>query len=159
MNARQSPLNYLLVTPSGQLPSATDLRDLMARLGVDKVWSDAAVEQLIRAAAAADRWLAEQPDEAARLVEDPAGAVQAMQRSGLLTEPVADLLETLRSLGKRGHAKSEARSRRARTALRPTTARFGVKPALRLRSQPAIKAGGGECPAPYDERRGHEGKR
>jgi len=108
----------------------------MARLGIDQVWSDTAVEQLIHAAAAAVRWLADKPDEAARLVEDPAGAVEAMQRSGLLTEPVADLLDILRSLSRRGDASAEARSRRMRTAFRPRTVRFGVKPALRSTSQP-----------------------
>jgi len=131
MTTKPTPLSLLVTSTSGPLPSATDVRDLMARLGIDQVWSDAAVEQLIRAAGAADRWLADKPDEAERLVEDPAGAVEAMQRSGLLTEPVADLLDVLRSLSRRDDTKAEARSRRVRTAFRPRTVRFGVKPALR----------------------------
>lgn len=136
MATKHTPFSLLVTPSSGPLPSATDVRDLMARLGIDQVWSDAAVEQLALAAAAAERWLADKPDEAARLVEDPAGAVEAMQRSGLLTEPVADLLDILGSLSRAGDAKAEARSRRVRTALRPRTVRFGVKPALRSSSPP-----------------------
>jgi hypothetical protein len=126
----------------------------MARLGVDQAWSDAAVEQLIRAAAAADRWLADHPEEAARLVEDPAGAVAAMQRSGLLTEPVNDLLDVLKALGRRADAKGEPRP-----GLGRATVRFGVKPTLRSRPQPAPEPSGGRRAAPYDEPRDREAGR
>jgi hypothetical protein len=134
MNARDAQVSRLLVTPSAKLPSATDVKSLMARLGIDNV-SEAVVDQLVRAAAAADRWLADRPEEAARFVEDPAGAMEAMQRAGLLTGGFADLLDVLRALGARREKKSTERSRLARI-LRPKIVSFGPKPALRLKSEP-----------------------
>jgi hypothetical protein len=133
------PLRRLLVTPSGSQPSTADLAALMRRLRVDQGWSAAAVEQLIRAAAAADRWLATHPEEAARLVEDPAGAVAAMQQAGLLTEPVDDLLATLQALGR--HAAAKGGPRRA---VDPATVRAGVKPPLRARYRRGRDPSGGE---------------
>jgi hypothetical protein len=122
------PLNSLLIAPSGPPPSAADLAALMRRIGVAHAWSDAAVAQLAQAAAAADRWLAIHPEEAARLVEDPAGAVVAMRDAGLLTGPVDDLLATLKALAAHGAAK-----RARRPALDPAAVRVGPKPALRSR--------------------------
>jgi hypothetical protein len=131
VDARNPPLSHLLITPSGPPPSRADLTALMARLGLDQAWSDAAVEQLIRAAAAADRWLADHPEEAPRLVEDPVGAVEAMRRLGLLTEPVDELLDVLKALGRHAVAK-----RTPHPVLDRATVRFGATPALRVRPQP-----------------------
>ena len=121
---------HLLITPATRRPSATEVKSLMARLGVRDV-PDAAVEQLIGAAAAANRWLADHPDEAARLLEDPAAVLEAMQESGALTESVTDLLAVLRSLPKRGEGTAKARARLVRV-LRPATASLGRKPVLRF---------------------------
>jgi hypothetical protein len=137
MDVRNPPLSHLLITPSGPPPSRADLTALMARLGLDQAWSDTAVEQLIRAAAAADRWLADHPAEAPRLVEDPVGAVEAMRRLGLLTEPVNELLDLLKALGR-----SAAAKRAPRPVLDRTTVRFGAKPTLRVRPQPANRTEG-----------------
>ena len=138
MDPRTLPLKRLLVVPSGPPPRAADLAALMARLGVDQAWSDAAVEQLVRAAAAADRWLADHPEEAARLVENPAGAVAAMQQAGLLTGPVDDLLAILEALGRRADANAERRP-----ALERASVRVGAKPALRSRprARPGVARG------------------
>jgi hypothetical protein len=130
-------LKRLLVVPSGPAPSAADLATFMARAGVDQRWSDEAIEQLTRAAAAAARWLADRPEEAARLVEDPAGAVEAMQRAGLLPAPVDDLLAVLRALGRRADARGEGR-----LALEPAAVRVRAKPALRGRPRPGSRPGG-----------------
>jgi trans-aconitate methyltransferase len=90
----------------------------------EQAWSEAAVAQLIAAAAAADRWLVEHPDDAGRLLEDPVGVIAAMSEAGVLAEPVDDLLEALRS-----------RPRAARS--RPEGAvRFAVKPMLRSKARP-----------------------
>jgi hypothetical protein len=113
----------------------------MARFGHEEAWSDAAVEQLVRAAAAAERLLAQEPDEAARLLEDPAAAVVTMRRSGLLAEPVDDLLDALRSMHRRSAPKSGTHARRVRTALRSTRIQFGDKPALRFTTQYDAQAG------------------
>jgi hypothetical protein len=139
-----------LVGPSGPAPSAADLATFMARSGVDQRWSDAAIEQLIRAAAAAARWLADRPEEAARLVEDPAGAVEAMRRAGLLPEPVDDLLAVLRALGRRADARGEGR-----LALDATAVRARAKPTLRGRRRPGSRPG----ETPYDQSpRDHAGR-
>lgn len=140
------PLKRLSITPSGPAPSAADLAAVMARSGVDQPWSDAAIEQLVRAAAAADRWLAARPEEAARLVEDPAGAVEAMRRAGLLPGPVDDLLAILRALGRRADARGEAR-----LALDPAAVRVRAKPTLRARPRPGSKPSGGRRVAPSDQ--------
>jgi hypothetical protein len=150
MNERNlPPLRRLLVTPSGSRPSPADLAALMRRLRVDQRWSAAAVEQLIRAAAAADRWLATHPEEAARLVEDPAGAVAAIQQAGLLTEPVDDLLAVLQALGR--HAAAKGGPRRAAD---PATVRAGAPPPLRARYRRASDPRGakrGSRPTRADE--------
>jgi hypothetical protein len=134
MNARDAQLSRLLITPSAKLPSVTDVNSLMARLGIDNV-SQAVFDQLARATAAPDRWLGERPEEAARLLDDPAGAVEAMQRAGLLTGGFADLLDLLRAQGARREKKSKERSRLARI-LRPKIVSFGPKPPLRLKPEP-----------------------
>jgi hypothetical protein len=126
----------------------------MVRLGVDQAWSDAAVAQLIRAAAAADRWLVDHPEEAPRLVEDPAGAVAAMRRLGLLTESVDELLDVLKALGRRVDAKGAPRP-----GLDRATVRFGAKPALRARLRPTTGPRAGKRAAPSDEPRGDETRR
>jgi hypothetical protein len=125
------------------------VRAFLARAGVDQTWSDAAFEQLIRAGTAAERWLAERPENARQLVEDPAGALEGMRRAGLLPEPVDDLLAVLRALGRRADAKDAARLVRGGTAVR-----VGAKPPLRARPPTGSKPGGGRRAAPYDRSRG-----
>lgn len=127
-NDTHPPLR-LLIVPSGQIPSATDIRRLTARVGLRTTWSDAAIAQLLKTAAAAERWLTEYPEEAARLFEDPAAAVEEMRRSGFLTEPADELLHTLRELAEERKA-SGADALREAMGIR-TTVSFGVKPALR----------------------------
>ena len=131
-NDADPPDLHLLIVPSGQIPSATDIRRVTARLGLRTVWSDAAIAQLLHTAAAAERWLTEYPEEAARLFEDPAAAVEEMRRSGFLTEPVDDLLRTLQGLAEERKT-SGADALVAGVALRPIV-NFGVKPALRSTS-------------------------
>jgi hypothetical protein len=143
---RRSPLR-LLIASSDRTVSAADVRRLMARFGYERAWSDTAVEQLVRAAAAAERLLAQQPEEAARLFEDPASAVEAMRRSGLLTEPVDDLLAALQSLSSQSDAMSGARGRRVRTALRSADVRFGDKPALQFTAQYGTQGAAERTPA------------
>jgi len=133
-NDASRPLLHLLIVPSGQIPSATDIRRVTSRLGLHTVWSDAAVGQLLNTAAAAERWLTEHPEEAARLFENPAGAVEEMRRSGFLTEPVDDLLNTLQELAEERRKTSESDALRARMPL-PASVSFGVKPALRSSSR------------------------
>jgi hypothetical protein len=124
---------HILITLTSRQPSATEVKRLMARLGIDDV-SDAAVDQLIGAAAAANRWLADHPDEASRLLDDPAAVLEAIEKSGALAESPADLLAVLRSLRKRVEGTPKARARLVRV-LRPKTASFGQKPVLRFGSE------------------------
>lgn len=147
MNADDPQPRQLLITRASQRPSTTEVKRIMARLSVGEV-SDAAVEQLIAAMPAANRWLAEHPEEAARLLEDPVAAVHAMQKSGALTESVADLLVILRSLRKTAEGTRKARARLERL-LRPTSASFGPKPALRFGSDDYDQS------EPPEEREGH----
>ncbi len=108
----------------------------MTRLGLDtKVWSGVVVAQLLNAAMAAERWLSEYPEKATQLYEDPVGAVAEMRQSGVLTEPVDDLLDALTELHK------ERPSAHARIALRPTRVEFGAKPELRFASQYESRSG------------------
>lgn len=127
----RSPLR-LVIAPSGQTVRVADVRRLMARVGAEKAWSAAAVRQLVRAAKAAERLLAEQPDQAARLFDDPAGTVRTMQDKGLLTGSMDDLLAALESLARRRSELAGARGRRVRTALRPASVSVGDRPALRF---------------------------
>ncbi len=93
-----SPAARLLIAPPGRIPRATDVRHVMTRLGLDAEWSDAATSQLLDAAAAAERWLAENPENAARMVADPVGAIAEMRQAGHLSEPVDELVDALQRL-------------------------------------------------------------
>lgn len=118
---RRDPAEVLIVASSGRRPS---LDEIAARtLGLEQGWSEAAIAQLIAATAAADRWLADHPDDAAPLLGDPASVITAMSDAGVLTEPVGDLLEVLRS---RPHA-ARPESRRV--------VRFAAKPPLQSKAQ------------------------
>src|SRR6266446_10343773 len=132
-NDASRPLLHLLIVPSGQIPSATDIRRVTSRLRLHTVWSDAAVRQLLNTAAAAECWLTEHPEEALRLFQDPAGAVEEMRRSGFVTESVDDLLNTLRELAEERRKTSESEALRARMPLHASVS-FVVKPALRSSS-------------------------
>ncbi|GAB93259.1 hypothetical protein [Gordonia rhizosphera] len=90
-----SPAARLLIAPPGRIPRATDVRHVMTRLGLDTEWSDAAISQLIDAAAAAERWLPEKPENAARMVADPVGAIAEMRQAGLLSGPIDELVDAL----------------------------------------------------------------
>jgi hypothetical protein len=130
MNAPDPQPTHLLITPASRRPSTAEVKSLLARLGVGEV-SGAAVDQLIGAMSAANRWLADRPEEAVRFLEDPAAALEAMQAAGVITGSMADLLAVLRSLRKRGEGALKARARVVRV-LRPATASFGRKPELRF---------------------------
>jgi len=132
---------HLLVTASSKLPNTKDLRRLMQRMGVEESWTEAAVKQLIHAATAANGWLAAHPDQAARLAADPASAVLAMQRAGLLSQPADQLLERLKSLGQSRDARPELRARRAAIGPEQTAQmRFAPKPTLQFQSPSAQQA-------------------
>jgi hypothetical protein len=101
---------------------------------------NAAVDQLIGAFSVANRWLVDHPEDAARLIEDPAAVLEAMKTSGALALPVDELLAALRSQRRHAEGKLTARARLV-NFLRPTSARFGRKPATvsaRSRSKATI---------------------
>lgn len=85
------PAEVSIVATSGRGPSLDELAAL------EQGWTEAAITQLMAAAAAADRWLAENPDAAARFFNDPAKVITEMHDAGVLTEPVDDLLAVLQS--------------------------------------------------------------
>lgn len=92
---RRDPVEVLVVAAAGRHPS---LDEIAARTsGLEQVWSDATLAQLIAAASAADRWLADHPDDAAAFLDDPVRVITAMSDAGVLTEPVDDLLDILRA--------------------------------------------------------------
>ena len=91
--------------------------------GLEEGWSEAAVAQLIAAAKAADRWLADHPDDAERLLRDPASIIEEMTAAGVLREPADDLLGILKSRPPAGRRASKG------------SVRFAEKPALRSRVQ------------------------
>jgi len=91
------------------------------------------VEQLIGALSAVNGWLADHPDQAPQLIEDPAAVLEAMREAGALAGPVDDLLAVLRSLRRDGEGRLTPRARLV-NLLRPTSARFGPRPALRFGS-------------------------
>lgn len=80
-----------IVATSTRRPSLEDLR------AIEQGWTEPARAQLVAAANAADRWLADQPDDAARFFDDPVSVITEMADAGLLTEPVDDLLAVLRA--------------------------------------------------------------
>jgi hypothetical protein len=79
----------------------------------------------------ANRWLVDHPEDAARLIEDPASVLETMKTSGALTRPVDELLAALRSQRRDAEGKLTARARLV-NFLRPTSAQFGRKPVHRF---------------------------
>jgi hypothetical protein len=122
----------ILITRTPHRPTAAEVKRFMSRFGVADV-PDAAVRQLIAVMSVANRWLKDHPEEAPRLIVDPAAVLEAMQASGALTEPVDDLLAVLRSFRRDSEGKLTARARLV-NFLRPSSARFGRKPVLRFAS-------------------------
>ena len=122
----------ILITRASRRPSGADVKRFMARF-FDGDVPDAAVDQLISAFSVANRWLVDHPEDAARLIEDPASVLEAMKTSGALTQPMDELLATLRSLRRDAEGKLKARARLV-NLLRPTSARFGRKPVHRFSS-------------------------
>lgn len=88
-----------IVATSGRRPSLDELASL------EQGWTESAITQLMAAAAAADRWLADHPDAAARFFDDPASVITEMHDAGTLTEPVDDLLAVLQSRSQAGGRK------------------------------------------------------
>lgn len=129
MNAPE-PQRHILITRTSRRPRATDVRRFMTRF-FDGDVPDAAVDQLIGALTVANRWLVDHPEDAARLIEDPASVLEAMKTSGALAHPVDELLAALRSQRRDAEGKLTVRARLV-NFLRPTSARFGRKPVHRF---------------------------
>jgi hypothetical protein len=128
--ATEPQTRQILITRTSHRPSRADVRRLMARFGSGDV-PDAAINQLIDAMPALNRWMTQHHEDAGRLMEDPAAVLEAMQQAGVLEKPVADLLTLLRSLRTDSEGKLTARARLV-NFLRPSSAHFGRKPVLRV---------------------------
>jgi hypothetical protein len=126
------PPGGILITRASRQPDAAEVRRFMNRYFAGPV-PDAAVDQLVRAFSAANRWLVDHPEDAPRLIQDPASVLEAMRGAGALTGSVDELLAVLRSLREDDAGKMTARARLV-NLLRPTSARFGSKPKLRFPS-------------------------
>lgn len=87
----EDPTEVSIVATPGRSPSLDDLTALDGR------WTEAARAQLMAAAAAADAWLADHPEDAARFRDDPAGFVAELSDGGVLTESVDELLSLVQS--------------------------------------------------------------
>lgn len=74
------------------MPSAAEVNATMEHLGLPANWSDEAVEQMGQAAVAADHFLAQYPDEAARLAHDPEALIRTVTELNLLEAPTDQLL-------------------------------------------------------------------
>ena len=88
------------------MPATAEVNATMEELGLPANWSDEAVEQLRRAAAAAHHFLTQYPDEAARLTNDPEAFVRTLTERKLLEGPIDQLLVARRAVS---------------TAIRPAT--------------------------------------
>lgn len=86
-----------IVATSGRRPSLDELTALDAR------WTESALNQLIAAAEAADRWLADHPDQAGRFFREPASVIAELAEAQVLIEPVDDLLAVLSAREKGGY--------------------------------------------------------
>ena len=82
----KDPDEVSIVATSGRSPSLDDLTALDGR------WTESARAQLMAAASAADAWLADHPEDAARFRDDPAGFLAELSDSGVLTEGIDELL-------------------------------------------------------------------
>lgn len=127
------PERRILITRASRRPSAAEVQRFTARF-FDGDVPDAAIDQLISAFSVANRWLVDHPEDAPRLIEDPASVLDAMKTSGALTQPVDELLAVLRSQRRNPEGKLTARARLV-NFLRPTSARFGRKPVHRFSSK------------------------
>ena len=87
----KDPAEVSIVVASGRKPSLDDLTALDGR------WTEAARAQLIAAAAAADAWLADHPEDAARFRQDPASFLAELSDGGVLTQRVEELLSLVQS--------------------------------------------------------------
>lgn len=85
-----------IIPTSGRRPSLEELTAL------DEEWTESRLNQLIAAAEAADRWLADHPEDAGRFFREPATVIAELADAAVLTEPVDDLLAALRSREKGG---------------------------------------------------------
>ena len=98
---------------------------MMARLFTGRI-TNSAVDQLINLLPAVNRWLAEDPNAATRFLDGPVAALEAMQKSGALKDPIGDLLAVLRS-APRQHG---GRRLQLVNLFRPTSVSFDTKAAL-----------------------------
>lgn len=87
------PDGRLSVRPTERPPARADVNATMKRLGLDVDWSEEAVQQLIDAAAAADEYLRQFPEQAETLARDPKTVLREMADKGFLATPM-DALET-----------------------------------------------------------------
>ncbi len=130
MTTSSSLTTRVLITQTSERPSAAEVKRFMSRLFGREI-PDAAVSQLIGAIPAVNRWLADHPEGAGRLLDDPAATLEAIQQSGAIAEPLPDLLAVLQSAPAISEDPHRTRARIARV-LRPRGARFGERPALRF---------------------------
>ena len=122
--------NEILITRTSRKPSVADVRLFTSRFFSGDV-PDSAIHQLIKVSTAANRWLKDHPEDAPRLIVDPAAVLQAMKDAGVVKDEVGDLLAVLQSLRRDSAGKLTARARLV-NFLRPSSARFGRKPVLRV---------------------------
>jgi hypothetical protein len=115
---------HLLITPTPRQLKLAEVKRSIPRSVMGEI-PDSAIEQAIAVVPAVERWLSEHPDEASRLIHDPATTLEAMKQSGALTEPIDQLLVLLRSEPQ----KSGDRNPRVRAllaeAFREASASFG----------------------------------
>lgn len=74
----------LRVRPTEERPSAAEVNETLARLGIDVEWSEEAVDQLLEAAAAANEYLGAHPDQRAALARDPEALLRKLSDGGVL---------------------------------------------------------------------------